>query len=135
MSATPPKARATFRKHERLTGRDRIGQVMKNGKSMSDAPLRLVGLVLTMDTVSPAQVAFAVPKRHVRHATDRNRTRRLLREAWRLDKELWYGPLRAAGVQCAWLCVCSSSDLPDLMELRSKLRSLMERWLKQHLPA
>ena len=135
MSAMSPKARATFRKHERLVGRDRIGQVMKNGHSMSEAPLRLVGLVLTMDTVSPAQVAFAVPKRHVRNATDRNRVRRLLREAWRLDKELWYEPLRAAGVQCAWLCVCSTSKLPDLMELRAKLRSLMERWLKQNLPA
>lgn len=133
MSAPPPKARATFRKHERLVGRDRIGQVMKNGKSVNEAPLRLIGLVLPMDTVSPAQVAFAVPKRHVRHAADRNRARRLLREAWRLDKEHWYEPLRAAGVQCAWLCICSTSKPPEFMELRSKLRSLMERWLKQHL--
>lgn len=134
MHAPPPTARATFRKHERLTGRDLIADVLKNGRSMNEAPLRIIGRIRPLDTVAPAQVAFAIPKRHVRRATDRNRIRRVLREAWRLDKERWYEPLRAAGVQCAWLLVYGSSERLSLVDARQRLGGSMERWLKQHLP-
>lgn len=135
MSAPSAPARATFRKHERLTGRDLIADVLKNGRSTNAAPLRITGRVRPLDTVAPAQVAFAIPKRHVRHATDRNRIRRVLREAWRLDKQKWYDTLRAANVQCAWLILYGSDRKPSLAEARTLLGSTMERWLKQHLAA
>lgn len=127
--------RATFRKHERLTGRDALSALMKEGKAMNDAPLRLIGRVMPLDSVSPAQVAFAIPKRHMRHATDRNRARRLLREAYRLEKEPWYAAMREAGVQCAWLFVWQSSRSLGFPATRDKLRALASRWISTHLPA
>ena len=135
MSAPSAPARATFRKHERLTGRDLIADVVKNGRSINASPLRITGRVRPLDSVAPAQVAFAIPKRHVRHASDRNRIRRVLREAWRLDKEQWYRTLRAAGVQCAWLILYGSDQAPSLADARALLGGTMERWLKQHLAA
>ena len=35
---------------------------------------------------SPVQVLIAVPKKNLRHAVDRNRMKRLIREAYRLSK-------------------------------------------------
>ena len=96
---------ATFRKHERLTGRDRMKKVAVPGKVVKAHPFRLAGLQLPLDTAAPAQVAFAVPKRHVRSAVQRNRIRRHMREAYRLNKHRWYARLRENGVQCAWLVV------------------------------
>ncbi len=132
---TAAKARSTFRKHERLTGRDAINAVVKSGNAMNEKPLRLVGRLGPLDSTAPAQVAFAIPKRHMRKATDRNRIRRLMREVYRLEKERWYEPLRAAGVQCAWLFIYQSSQALSMDEVRGRLCGLADRWLSKQLSA
>jgi ribonuclease P protein component len=126
--------RATFRKHERLTGRDAFNTLMKQGSAVTETPFRLIGLFTRTKGEAPGQVAFAIPKRHVRQAKDRNRIRRMMREAYRQDKENWYGPLRAADKQCAWLLIYQSSHSLAFSEVRSKISVLMARWLKKHLP-
>ncbi|HEX2618145.1 MAG TPA: ribonuclease P protein component, partial [Flavobacteriales bacterium] len=75
--------RATFRKHERLSSRDRLKAVVAGGRSVHEAPIRLTGLVMPLEPIAQAQVAFAIPKRHVRLATQRNRIRRQMREVYR----------------------------------------------------
>ena len=127
-------SRATFRKHERLTGRDAINAVVKEGVALNEKPFRLVGRIGVLDSTAPAQVAFAIPKRHVKKATDRNRIRRSIREAYRLEKERWYAPLRKAGVQCAWLVIYQSSSALPCAEIRDRLGRLMDRWLLEQLP-
>lgn len=126
--------RATFRKHERLIGRDRVKAVATRGRAVHETPFRLVGLLMPLDTVAPAQVAFAVPKRNLRKAVQRNRTRRLMREAYRLNKERWYERLRTAGLQCAWLFVFQGSAVPGWAETHEKITRAMDRWLLQHVP-
>ncbi len=129
--ATP---RATFRKHERLTGRDAINAVVKEGSAINDKPFRVVGRFGPLDSTAPAQVAFAIPKRHMKKATDRNHTRRLIREAYRLEKERWYEPLRAAGVQCSWLVIYQSSQSLAFTDVRQRLCRLLDRWLTERSP-
>lgn len=126
-------SRITFRKHERLTGRDAIKAVVEQGTGRNEAPLRVVGRLGVLNTTAPAQVAFAIPKRHMRKATDRNRVRRLMREAYRLEKERWYEPLRASGVQCGWLFIYRSDRALGFDEMRERLCGLADRWLKEQL--
>ena len=108
--------------------------MVKQGSALNEAPFRLVGLITKIDTTSPAQIAFAVPKRHVRLANDRNLIRRLVREAYRQDKEQWYAALRVADKQCAWLLIYQSSQTLAFAEVRAKLSLLMARWLNKYLP-
>lgn len=125
--------RATFRKHERLTGREAINRVVKQGSALNEKPFRLVGHFGPLETTAPAQIAFAIPKRHMKKATDRNRTRRLIREVYRTEKDRWYGALRGAGVQCAWLVIYQSSHSLAIADVRQRLCALVDRWLSVHL--
>lgn len=127
--------RATFRKHERLTGRDRLKRVATTGHVMREHPFRLSGVVFPPDGPfpTPAQVAFAVPKRHVPSAVDRNRVRRHMREAYRLNKHRWHGQLDRAQVRCEWL-VSFHGDAPVGWEATSRiLINLFDRWIQRHV--
>ena len=124
--------RATFRKHERLTGRLRIEEVVKTGRSVVDPPLKLVGKLMELPSTAPAQVAFAIPKRYMKLAVQRNRMRRLLREAYRLNKHTYHEKLRTAGKQCAWLFIYQGKAPLTLAETQQRITRSMDRWLKQH---
>ena len=124
--------RATFRKHERLTGRLRIEEVVKTGRSVFEPPFKLVGKLMELPTTAPAQVAFAIPKRYMKLAVQRNRMRRLLREAYRLNKHAYHDRLRAAGKQCAWLFIYQGKTPLTLSETQLKITRSMDSWMRQH---
>ncbi len=124
--------RATFRKHERLTGRLRIEEVVKTGRSVFEPPFKLVGKLMELPTTAPVQVAFAIPKRYMKMAVQRNRMRRLLREAYRLNKHIYHERLTLAGKQCAWLFIYQGKAPLTLAEAQLKITRSMDRWLKQH---
>jgi ribonuclease P protein component len=80
------RGRFTFSKEERLTGKTSIDRVFNNGKSFSQYPFK-VFYVQSDDLAGPAaRLLIAIPKKKVRLAVDRNRIRRWVREAYRLNK-------------------------------------------------
>ncbi|MEO8588827.1 MAG: ribonuclease P protein component [Flavobacteriales bacterium] len=124
--------RPTFRKHEHLCSRTRLQEVATTGRSVYDAPFKLVGKRMQLPTNAPAQVAFAIPKRYLRLAVQRNRMRRLMREAYRLNKERYYAALQASGAQCAWLFIYQGKGTITLAETELKITRALDRWLKEH---
>jgi ribonuclease P protein component len=125
-------ARPTFRKHERLCGRLRIQEVVTQGRSVHEKPFKLVGRIMPLPTVAAAQVAFAVPKRNLKLAVDRNRMKRLMREAYRLNKHGYLERLEASGKQCAWLFVYQARTTLTLAETQQRITRAMDRWMKEH---
>ncbi len=127
--------RATFRKNERLHGRDAIAQVIRSGKAVTEPPLRLVGLLNNAtDDNATLCVAFAVPKRHQKQARHRNRVRRLMRESFRLNKHPWRERLKAAGKRGDWLIIYGSAEILPHTEVRHRLLRVVERWMEKNLP-
>ena len=84
-------ASPTFNKRERIVSKKLIEQLFSKGSSFSISafPLRIVVMetARVADDV-PIQVLVSVSKRHFKHAADRNRVKRQIREAYRHHKQI-----------------------------------------------
>ena len=79
----------TFGKQEKLCAKRAIDRLFVGGNSRSVVafPIRLVYVPVEREQdESLLKVLVTVSKKHFKHAVDRNRTKRLLREAWRLHR-------------------------------------------------
>lgn len=73
-----------FPASEKLKSSKQIEELIAHGKTIKQYPLKLVAL--EKPGFSCTKAAFAVPKRNFKLAVDRNQLKRLLREAYRLEK-------------------------------------------------
>ena len=78
--------RHTFKKGEKLKSKKLIEQLFESGKRLKAFPIQLVYLKIDHKTDYLIQAGFSVPKRRFKRAVDRNRIKRLMREAYRLHK-------------------------------------------------
>ena len=77
--------RNTFKKNERLCSRILMDRLFQgNNRSISAFPLRAVFLPVESSVQEGVSVLISVPKKRFHDAVDRNRAKRLMREAFRL---------------------------------------------------
>ena len=82
--------RFTLSKEERICSKKMINELFTgNGRSMTAFPLRVVFMKRTIVDDQPrAAMLVSVPKRYFKHAVDRNRVKRQVREAFRRNKSI-----------------------------------------------
>lgn len=82
--------RFTLSKEERICSKKLINELFTgNGRSMTAFPLRVVFTKRTIVDDQPrAAMLVSVPKRYFKHAVDRNRVKRQVREAFRRNKSI-----------------------------------------------
>ncbi len=80
---------AGFGKAEKLKSRKLVEELFARGKSVHLFPIRISHkfLAVEADDKATMQVGVSVSKRNFKRAVDRNRIKRLLREAYRLQKQ------------------------------------------------
>jgi len=76
----------SFSKAERLKSKKTLARLFKEGRSFSVYPVRVVWLKEETPRVVPLQFTVSVPKKKFKNAVDRNRIKRQIREAYRLNK-------------------------------------------------
>lgn len=102
--------------------------VFADGQRDKSGPLLLSRIVMPAVEGIPLQVAFAVSKKKFRRAHDRNRIKRLMREAYRLNKHLVYQKLENREASYALVFVFFGNELPTQSEITHKIKKLLERF-------
>jgi ribonuclease P protein component len=75
-----------FPKQEHLCRKAPITDLFEKGESLISYPIRVVWNVIPSVEDCPVKVVMSVSKKKFKHAVDRNKTKRLLRESYRLNK-------------------------------------------------
>lgn len=78
----------SFGKGYKLCSKKQIGAVFANGHICKDFPILIKYQYIEEKLQKPFQIVISVPKRNFKKAHDRNRIKRMLREAIRKNKLL-----------------------------------------------
>ena len=116
-------------KDERLYLREAISDLFAKGSSFTVFPYRVMYHVLPEDDPQVARVAIMTiaPKKKFKHAVDRNRTKRLIREAYRLNKQLLLNAPALEGRKLDLAFIWLSDDLFDYPTIENKIKILLQR--------
>lgn len=110
--------RYTLGKDERLKREQHIETLFRTGKAFSVFPVRIIWrLVPLAGEQFSIRAGFSVPKKKFKHANDRNRIKRLLRECWRTQKHLLL-PAIPEGQQLHLFLIFTDIALPDLIKVQ-----------------
>ena len=117
-------ASRTLPKRERLCSRYLIDRLFEpgNSRSFTAYPLRAVFRCGDDTATEVTQILISVPKRQFKHAIDRNRVKRQVREAYRNNKTL-LPPDSACSIAFIWL---DSKHYPSSV-VTAKVRNLLHR--------
>lgn len=121
-------------KSERINSKKLIDRLFKGGgaKSMSAFPLRVVFMTEDADADAHeplAKMMVSVPKRYFKRAVKRNHVKRLVREAYRRNKQVLIDTLEAEEQRKALsLCfIWTDGNLRSYEEVERKIANLLQR--------
>lgn len=121
----------TFRKKEHLCSSKAVDDLFSHGKSFFSYPYVIYWKTCpAADEGVPAKLLIVVPKKKLHHAVDRNRTKRLIRECYRLQKSDLHAFLESKGVSISLAIIYTDKYPPKFRKLYERhgmaMRQLME---------
>jgi ribonuclease P protein component len=117
----------TFSKSEHLCGEKRITRLFTQGDAFIAYPLRVVFMIEPKIDVEPASVLVSVPKKRFKRAVKRNRLKRLMREAYRLNKGMIIDALNEKQLQIHVAFNYVSDDELDFATIEKKMKISLQR--------
>ena len=128
------KQKLTFNKKERLSSKILIDAVFEKGKKFKSYPF--IATYLTEDSNesnwdSQVRIVITVPKRKVKLANKRNRVRRQIKEAYRLNKSEFYTQLEAKNTNLALFLIYIGKEKEEYSFIDKKIKLLLTDLAKQ----
>ena len=124
----------TLKKSERLCSHKIIDSLFTSGKSFTIFPFRVVWKKVELETNFPAQVTLSVSKRVHKKAVTRNYIKRLMREAYRENKEILYQNLRDRNISIAIMIIYIDKNISTLPVTHDKIKVIFERFKNEQKP-
>jgi ribonuclease P protein component len=120
----------SFGKQEKLKSRKLIQQLFAEGKAISAQPLRLIYTRAGMVMDQPVKVGVSASSRIFKKAVDRNRIKRLMREAYRLNKTSLVQHMNITGQQFAVFIIYTDKVLPEFSIINQKMQVILNKLIK-----
>ncbi|NLA47965.1 MAG: ribonuclease P protein component [Bacteroidales bacterium] len=119
--------RETFKKAERLSSRKTITKLFESGNTLFTRYFKVIWAESETDSPFPARIAFAVPKKRIRHAVIRNLLKRRIREAYRKNKYPFYKFLVSENIQIALMVIFRKDTIEEYSTLEKAVREMLGR--------
>lgn len=113
-----------FPNNEKLKSKKLIETLFTSGKSVSSFPIKLIYSSIPFEEDVLIKAGVSVSKRRFKKAVDRNHIKRLLREAYRLNKSIIHNELQEQYV-CMFLYL--GKEMPNFNELNGKMERLLHK--------
>lgn len=118
----------TFSKSERLCSKVLIEKVFNEGHSFYIEPFKIIWI----ETIYPdfkfnAQILIGVSKKAVKKSVCRNKLKRQIKEAYRLNKHILYNTLVNSNKQCAIALIYTGKIITDYNYIQNKILLILQR--------
>lgn len=121
----------TLGKKERLKSRKQLDLLFKKGKSFSLPPFRVYMHTTEKSATDPAlRFGVGVSARHFSKAVDRNRIKRLTREAWRLQNAELKEHCRLQPQALHVFFIFTGRELPEFNTIKAAVALAIEKIIK-----
>lgn len=126
-SKQPIKTRYTLGKEERIKSRKLLEHLFRQGSNFFVHPFKVYYSFSPLQQDSLLQAAFGVSSRVFKKAVDRNRIKRLMREAYRLQKAGLQSTMEPSGKKLAVFFLYTGKELPEFAGVREKMSVVLKR--------
>ncbi|WP_026754370.1 ribonuclease P protein component [Sediminibacter sp. Hel_I_10] len=120
----------SYTKKDKLKSKKMIERIFSEGQSVSAYPLRMVYLKLDPQLEHQHKAGVSVSKRHFKRAVDRNQIKRLMREAYRLNKAPFFNNTSSP---FAFMILYIGKEIPDFNSVEIKTKQLLDKFSKKEL--
>lgn len=122
----------TFGRKQRLKSRKAIDALFLKGKSFTAFPLRVVYRLHTAETApEPIKAGVSVSKKHFKKATDRNRIKRLLREAYRTSDKPVKNQVASQGLELHVFFIFTGKAVPSYIDVKLAMQAALQQLLNR----
>lgn len=121
----------TYPKTEKLKSKHTIDLLFSDGKTVSKYPLRLVYVPLDENETEPIKMGVSVSKKYFKKAVDRNYFKRVLRETYRLNKNLL---LAHSEKKYGFMFFYQTKDRLSYQEINDKTIMLFQKFVDAEFP-
>ncbi len=118
----------TYPKNEKLKSKKTIELLFSEGQSVSKYPLRLVYVENSIENEELIKFGVSVSKKYFKNAVDRNRLKRILRECYRLNKDVFS---ESIDKPMAMMFFYQSKEVLSYQDINEKTIQLFQKFIEK----